>query len=137
MLTAEFTELFSIEVASATCGDLADPELADACSATGGEQHSYALIPLALLTGLMAAGAALAGSRPAGYALVAVGLLVLGITLIGDLPDTGRTGEVGASFTSAEAVRGPALWLELAGGALALVAGALSLLPRPGGQRSA
>jgi hypothetical protein len=127
MVLTELTELFSIQVDTASCSDLASPDLADACRATGGEQHSYALIPVAVLTAAMAAGAGLGGSRPAAFALLAAGALVLGIALLGDLPATTSTGEIGSSFTSAEATKGPALWLELAGGALAALAGLLSL----------
>jgi hypothetical protein len=126
----EVTTLFSIEVATATCSDLADPDLADACDTTGGEQHSFALVPVAILIGVMAVGAGLGGSRPAGIALIGAGALVLAITLIFDLPDTGRTGEIGSSFASAEAVKGPAFWFELVGGVLAVAAGVLRLRGR-------
>ena len=129
MLLAETATLYSIEVDTATCGDLADPDLADACETTGGEQHSWALVPVALLTALMAVGAGLGGSRPAAVALAAAGLVVLGIALIGDLPDTNETGEIGSSFTSARAVKGAGLWYEIMGGALAVVAGAVRLVP--------
>jgi hypothetical protein len=123
----EVTTLFSIEVATATCGDLADPDLADRCDTTGGDQHSFALVPVAILIGVMAVGAGLGGSRPAGMALIGAGALVLAITLIFDLPDTTRTGEIGSSFASAKAVKGPAFWFELAAGVLAVAAGLLRL----------
>jgi hypothetical protein len=132
LLLTEATNLFSIDVVTASCKDLADPALEDACETTGGEQHSFALIPVALLVIVMAVGAGLGGSRPAGVALVGAGVVVLAIALLGDLPDTTKTGEVGSSFTSAEATKGPGFWFELAGGALALAAGALRLLRRPG-----
>lgn len=130
MLLTEASTLYSIEVETATCSDLADPDLADACDRTGGEQHSYALIPVAVLTALMAVGAGLGGSRPAGIALLAAGAVVLTITLVGDLPDTNETGEIGSNFTSARAVTGSGFWFELAGGLIALAAGALRLLSR-------
>jgi hypothetical protein len=75
----------------------------------------------------MAVGAGLGGSRPAGMALIGAGVLVLVITLAFDLPDTTRTGEVGSSFASAEAVKGPAFWFELVAGVLAVAAGVLRL----------
>ena len=127
LVLTEVTTLFSIDVATATCSDLADPDLADRCDTTGGEQHSFALVPVAILIGVMAVGAGLGGSRPAGIALIGAGALVLLITLIFDLPDTTRTGEIGSSFASAEAVKGPALWFELVAGVLAMAAGALRL----------
>ena len=127
LVLTEVTTLFSIDVATATCSDLADPDLADRCDTTGGEQHSFALVPIAVLVAVMAVGAGLGGSRPAGIALIGAGVLVLVITLAFDLPDTTRTGEVGSSFASAEAVKGPAFWLELVAGVLAVAAGVLRL----------
>ena len=127
MVLTEVTSLFAIEVDTASCSDLADVDLADRCDTTGGEQHSFALVPIAVLTAVMAVGAGLGGSRPAGMALLGAGVIVLVIALIGDLPDTTKTGEIGSSFTSAEAVKGTGFWLELVGGALAVAAGALRL----------
>ena len=128
VILAEVTNLVVVDVTGAGCADaVADPELADGCEITGGEQHSFALVPVALLMGVMAVGAGLGGSRPAAVALVVAGLLVLGVALIGDLPDTSSTGQVGQNFDEAEASPGPALWLELVGGMLALAAGGLRL----------
>jgi hypothetical protein len=127
LVLTEVTTLFSIDVATATCSDLADPDLADRCDTTGGEQHSFALVPIAVLVAVMAVGAGLGGSRPAGLALIGAGVLVLVITLAFDLPDTTSTGEVGSSFASAEAVKGPAFWFELVAGVLAVAAGVLRL----------
>jgi hypothetical protein len=130
LVLTEVTTLFEIEVETAACSDLADPDQADACETTGGEQHSYALIPIALLVVMMSVGAGLGGSRPAGLALVGAGVVVLAIALIGDLPDTTKTGEIGSNFASAEAVKGTAFWLEIGGAMLALLAGALRLADR-------
>lgn len=127
MILAEVTSLYSIEVATATCSDIADVDLADKCDTTGGEQHSFALVPVAILTAVMAVGAGLGGSRPAGYALLGAGIVVLLITLLGDLPDTTKTGEVGSNFTSAHAEKGSGFWFELVAGVLATAAGALRL----------
>jgi hypothetical protein len=85
------------------------------------------LLPVAVLTAVMAVGAGLGGSRPAGFALIGAGIVVLAIALLVDLPKTDETGELGEVFASARAVKGSGLWLELAGGALASVAGALRL----------
>jgi hypothetical protein len=128
MVLAEVTSLYSIEVATATCSDIADVDLADKCDTSGGEQHSFALVPLAILTAIMAVGGGLGGSRPAGFALLGVGVIVLLITLVGDLPDTTKTGEVGSNFTSAHAEKGSGFWFELVAGVLAVAAGALRLV---------
>jgi hypothetical protein len=130
LVLTEVTTLFEIEVETASCSDLADPDQADRCETTGGEQHSFALIPVALLVVVMAVGAGLGGSRPAGFALLGAGAVVLAIALIADLPDTTKTGEIGSTFASAQAVKGSGFWLEIAGGALAAVAGALRLADR-------
>ena len=128
VVLAEVTNLVVVDVTGAGCADaVADPELADGCEITGGEQHSFALVPIALLIGVMAVGAGLGASRPAAVALVVAGVLVLGVALIGDLPDTSSTGQVGQNFDEAEASPGPALWLELVGGVLAVAAGGLRL----------
>ena len=128
VVLAEVTNLVVVDVTGAGCEDaVADPELADGCEITGGEQHSFALVPIALLMGVMAVGAGLGGSRPAAVALLVGGLLVLGVALIGDLPDTSSTGQVGQNFDDAEASAGPALWFELVGGVLAVAAGGLRL----------
>ena len=132
MLLAEVTNLVVVDVAGAGCEDaVADPAQSQDCEITGGDQHSYALVAIALLTVVMAVGAGLGGSRPAGVALIVAGVIVLGIALIGDLPVTDDTGQVGPNFDDASADPGPALWLELVGGGLAVVAGALRLLIRP------
>jgi len=128
MLLAEVTNLVVVDVAGAGCEDaVADPNQAEDCEITGGDQHSFALVAVAALTVVMAVGAGLGASRPAGFALVVAGVLVLAITLIGDLPDTNSTGQVGPNFDDASADPGPAFWLELAGGALAVAAGLLRL----------
>jgi len=132
LVLTEVTTLYEIEVETASCSDLADPDQADKCETTGGEQHSFALIPVALLVVVMAVGAGLGGSRPAGIALVAAGIIVLAFALIADLPDTTETGEIGSNFASAEAVKGTGFWLEIGGGVLALLAGSLRLADRRG-----
>ncbi len=127
MIAAELTPLFEVEVAVASCEDLAQPELSDLCLTRGGEQHAFGLVLLALVGVLMAAGAALGASRPAAVALCVVGVVVLGIALAIDLPASRSTGEIGRDFSDARAVIRPGLWLELIGGALTLAAGAIGL----------
>ena len=134
MILTEFTDIYSVKVLTATCEDLADRGLADRCVATGGEQHSYAFVVLGLFTLLMAWGAAMGHSRPAGLALAAAGVAVLLIALLGDLPDTNETGALGVNFSQAEAHKGTGFWLELIAAPLAIVAGLLRLAragPKP------
>jgi hypothetical protein len=130
MLLTEVTTVISIDVAVGSCDSIYDtnPKLADDCQQTGVERSSVALLLLGLLTLAMGVGAAFGKSRPAAVALVVIGVVVLGITLLVDLPASDETGLIGRRYAAAEATAGPGLWLELVGGALALGAGLLRLL---------
>src|SRR5689334_1673759 len=77
---------------------------------TGYERHSIALIVIALFAGLMVVGA-LRGARPAMIALAACGVAVLLIALLGDLPDSGETGRLGALYEDARAETGTGFYL--------------------------
>ena len=130
MLLTEVTTVISVDVAAGSCDSIYDtsPELADDCEQTGFERSSVALLLLALLTLAMGFGAAFGKSRPAALALVAIGVVVLGITLLVDLPASDDTGLIGRRYAAAEATAGTGLWLELVGGGLAVLAGLLRLL---------
>jgi len=130
MLLTEVTTVISIDVAVGSCDSIYDtsPELADDCDQKGFERSSVALLLLGLLTLAMGVGAAFGKSRPAAVALVVIGVVVLGITLLVDLPASDETGLIGRRYAAAEATAGPGLWLELVGGALAVVAGLLRLV---------
>jgi hypothetical protein len=130
MLLTEVTTVISIDVAVGSCDSIYDtsPELADDCEQKGFERSSVALLLLALLTLAMGMGAAFGRSRPAAVALVVIGVVVIGIALLIDLPASDDTGLIGRRYAAAEATAGTGLWLELVGGALAVVAGLLRLL---------
>lgn len=126
MIATEFTT-----VAKVTVGDVAC-ERVD-CVKSGGEQHSYALLLVAVLTVVMALGAGPGRSRPAALALIAVGALVLGVALLLDLPDTSETGVIGKTFEDARASAGGGFSLEILAGLSALAAGALRFIEREPG----
>lgn len=130
MLLTEVTTVISIDVAVGSCDSIYDtnPDLADDCLQTGFERSSVALLLLGLLTLAMGAGAAFGGSRPAAVALILIGVVVLGITLLVDLPASDDTGLIGRRYAAATATAGPGLWLELAAGVLAVSAGALRVI---------
>jgi hypothetical protein len=130
MLLAEFTTVISIDVAAGSCNSIYDtnPDLADDCSQTGIERSSVALSLLALVTFVMGVGAGFGRSRPAALALIAIGVVVLGITLLVDLPASDDTGLIGRRYAAAEASAGPGLWFELAAGVLAVCGGALRVI---------
>src|SRR2546421_6358560 len=127
MIIAEFLLIRYVTTITASCSDLASPTVRHSCSTTGHSQHYWGIAILGLFTILMAFGAAAGRSRPAAYALLAAGLVCLGITLLHDLPDTSSKGQVGSNFASAEAHIGDGFWLELIGGVLAGAAAALAL----------
>jgi hypothetical protein len=126
-IVAEFSTISYVTVVTATCEDLADPRLADRCQLDGVERHSYALALLGLFAILMAWGAVVGRSRPAALALVAVGLVLLGIGFLSDWPEADKTGLIGEAY-EATAHRGTGLWLELAAGGLMVAVGVAALL---------
>jgi uncharacterized membrane protein len=130
MLLTEVTTVIAVDLRNTSCEVIYDsnPALADDCSQTGLERSSVALLLLGLLTFAMGTGAALGGSRPAALALIAIGVVVLGITLLGDLPASDDAGLIGRDYDQAEASAGIGLWLELFGGILAVVAGLLRVI---------
>jgi hypothetical protein len=131
LVAAELSTIASVHVAGDSCEVINDssPDLADRCELSGWERHGGALVLLALV----AAGAgvaARAGATGAGGAVLAVaGLVTLGLTLIGDLPETNETGAIGLNVDGATASPGLGFYLELTGGALCLIAAALALVP--------
>lgn len=128
LIFAELSTVVSIDVLSTgTCEEIADPQVRDACSVSGIEQHGGALIVLGLLALAMAFGAARGSSRPAALALIGIAVIVVGLTVLRDIPATAETGLVGLRYEAAEAGAGRGLYLELAGAALCAAAGALSL----------
>jgi hypothetical protein len=130
MLLTEITTVISVDVAVGSCDTIYDtsPELADDCEQKGFERHSVALLLLGLLTLAMGSGAAFGRSRPAAVALIGIGIVVLAIALLGDLPASDDTGLIGRRYAAAEAAAGPGLWFELIGGALAVCAGVVRVI---------
>ena len=133
LVATEFTAVATVDVASGSCEVIqdTDPELADRCELSGLERNGGAFILLALLAAPMAWGAGPGQSRPAAFALGAIGAVVLAWALLVDLPVTNETGAIGRNFEGAEAAAGPGLRLELLGGGLVAAAG-LMALPLPG-----
>ena len=130
MLLTLVTTVISVDLRNTSCEVIYDssPDLADNCSQTGFERSSVALLLLGLLTFAMGIGAAFGRSRPAAVALIVIGVVVLGITLLGDLPASDDAGLIGRDYAEATASAGAGLWFELIGGVLAVVAGVLRLL---------
>jgi hypothetical protein len=130
MLLTLVSTVISVDLRNTSCEVIYDssPDLADNCSQTGFERSSVALLLLGLLTFAMGIGAAFGRSRPAAVALIGIGVVVLGITLLGDLPASDDAGLIGRDYAEATASAGAGLWFEMIGGLLAVGAGLLRLL---------
>jgi hypothetical protein len=128
-IVAEFSVLYDIDVVTASCEDLASAQLQDECVTKGSEQHSNALFLMGFLGIFLSFGVAIR-SRPAAAALLVVGAVILAIAILGDLPDTDKTGQIGANFDEAEASAGIGLTLEIIAGALLTATGVLGLTLR-------
>jgi hypothetical protein len=130
MLLTLVSTVISVDLRNTSCEVIYDssPDLADNCSQTGFERSSVALLLLGLLTFAMGIGAAFGRSRPAAVALIGIGVVVLGITLLGDLPASDDAGLIGRDYAEATASAGAGLWFELIGGLLAVGAGLVRLL---------
>ena len=116
LVAAEFTTVFAV-----TVGTLEVVKR----SATGGANHGYALLVVALFA-LVATFWGLRGpARACGLALVALGAVALVVALTVDLPDTRGSGTLPESlaYEDARAHAETGLGLEIAGGVLLLVAG--------------
>lgn len=132
LVVAEFSTVFEV-----TVGSLGVVKR----SSTGGAHHGYALLVIGLAAVGMVLWALGSGGRPAALALVALGVAALVVALVIDLPDTRASGQLPESlaYENARARAGAGLGLEIAGGVLLLVAGAVLALAgrRPGAGRAA
>jgi hypothetical protein len=119
LVAAELSTLYDVRVVTAVP--------AGGTYSAGGH-HGYALAAIAVAIVVMAFGAVLGGSRPAAVAVVVLALAALAVALFADLPDVHETGLIGRTYDAARAEPRAGLYLELAGGCVALVGGALILL---------
>jgi hypothetical protein len=135
MVVTEFSTIASVDVANGSCEVIHDSsdELADRCELSGFERHGGALILLGLVAMAMAVGAGIGRSRPAAAALILVGLVVLGLTFLLDMPEADETGALGRNFEGAKGSAATGLYLEALAGLLALAAGGLRLMQRDDG----
>jgi hypothetical protein len=129
LVVTEFSTIASVDVADGSCEVINDasPENADRCELSGFERHGGSFILLGLLAAAVAWGAGLGGSRPAAFALIAVGILVLAWALAFDLPEADEEGIL-RTYEGARGSAGPGLTLEIVGGGLAVLAGLIRLL---------
>jgi hypothetical protein len=129
LAASDFLVLRHLEVFGSTCERVADPALVGQCSQTGGDHHSYALVVLGVVcAGIATLGLASPRARlQVCLAILAIGTCALVIALVGDFSQVGQRGPVGWSFADVRVAPGPALWVELAGSAVAIAASGLCL----------
>jgi hypothetical protein len=125
-----FTELATLSYRTIGIGGCESRVNPGVCTTTGADAHGHALWLIALLVLVFGWGAAVGRSRPAGLAVLVCGLVVLGIALIADAPDLGDIRGLDATYNQVAAHTGSAFTLELVGGALAVLAGALGMRRR-------
>ena len=122
LLVAEFTTLYQIHVANSST---------PIESVSGGSNHSYALIPIALLAAALGIGVRRSGSRPALLAIGVIGVLAALIALVGDLPDAEATGLAGSARThyiNASSTPSAGLYIETLGAILLIATCGLGFL---------
>jgi hypothetical protein len=122
LIVSEFTTLYAVHTTISR---------AAIQTITGGSHNDYAFVPIALLGTLLAYGAARQGSRPALLALGLVGVLSLVIAIVGDLPDSHKSGLVGSPTThyvSAASSAGLGLYLETLGSVVLMISCGLGFL---------
>lgn len=118
LLLATFTTVIEIKVGTTTRLPGRDTHL------SGWDRHGPALLIVAVFAAAMVAGA-LRGARPAMIALAVLGLVVLAIALVGDVPDLNETGFIGEVYEDAAAGPEAGFYLETLGGVLLLAGGGL------------
>ena len=127
LVVTTFAAVIQVRIGSAT-----DPVLATGTAdASGWDRHGLALLLLAAVAvplGLVA----LRGTRAAALALAAVGLTVLGIALLADLPDLHDVGDLSLLYADSAAGPGPGWYTETAAAVTLVLAGVtLALLGAP------
>ena len=118
LVLATFTTVIEIKVGTTTRLPGRDTHL------SGWDRHGPALIIVAVFAAAMVAGA-LRGARPAMIALAVLGLVVLAIAVVGDVPDLNETGFIGEVYEDAAAGPSAGFYLETLGGVLLLAGGGL------------
>ncbi|HSD80786.1 MAG TPA: hypothetical protein VLB47_08995 [Solirubrobacteraceae bacterium] len=127
LVVTTFAAIVRIRIGSAT-----DPVLATGTAdSSGWDRHGMALLLLAAVAVPLAL-AALRGTRAAGLALAAVGLTVLGIALLADLPDLHDVGDLSLLYADSAAGPGPGWYTETAAAVTLLLSGITLALLAPG-----
>lgn len=122
LLVAEFTSLYQVHLATS-------PTPIE--SVSGGSNHSYAMIPLALLGAGLGIAVWRTGSRPALLAVGVIGVVAVLIALVGDLPDAQANGLAGSAtshYVNASSTPSAGLYMETLGAILFIATCGLGFL---------
>jgi hypothetical protein len=126
ILVSQFTALYHLHSATSS---------APIKTVGTGSNHAWAPIPLALLAGVLAFAVYRHANRAAFAALALLGVVVLLIALLGDLPDAHATGLIGSGasqYVEGTSTPSAGLYMETLGAVLLLLSGGVGLLlPRP------
>ena len=117
LIVAEFTPLLEVSTLQVTVKTV-----------NTGSHHTYAQLLIALVALVFLYGAVRGGSRPALWGLAGLAVLSLAISLLGDLPDTSKAGNLADKFESAKASPKSGMYLESLGGVLLLLSAGTGLL---------
>jgi hypothetical protein len=128
LIVAEFTTLYHVRVASGSVL---------VRSVGTGSNHSYAMIPIALLAVFLALAAGRGGGWVPLVGLGVAGVVALLIALLGDLPDARHTGPIRSptgGFVQARSTPSAGLYMETLGAVIliATCGSGMLLLRRPG-----
>lgn len=122
LVVAEFTALYQVHVATS---------LTPIKTVSGGSNHSYAMLVIALAAAALGIDVWRSGSRPALLALGVLGVVGLLIALLGDLPDSHASGLAGSAahgFVNASSTPSAGLYLETLGAILLIATSGLGFM---------
>jgi hypothetical protein len=127
LIAAQLFDYRAVEIGQAGYAGLPAAEPPTVAAETAGDAHSYLLIPVALLAGLLAV-AVLRNEqrRRLGRIVFALGLLSLAVVLLVDLPSGTDVGVEATRFSGARAVLYDPFYIEIAA-AVGLMLGGLLL----------
>ena len=131
LLVAQFADYRAVEIGQPGYAGLPAAEPPTVGGETAGEAHSYLLIPVALLAGILAV-AVLRNERRRrlGQIVFALGLLSLAVVLLVDLPSGTDVGAEATRFSGARAVLYDPFYVEIAA-AVGLMVGGILLVAAP------
>jgi hypothetical protein len=125
LVVSQFVTSRSVEIGQPAYAGLTSATPPTVAGETAGAAHSYVLVPLALLAGLVAAMMLRTERRGLARIVVGLGLLCIALILIIDLPAGTDVGAQSSRFSGATAVLQGGFYAELAAAAGLLIGGLL------------